>query len=60
MDDQLRPAQPHAHEISLLAEVADIVRQAEAEFTANCPIAGRHETLRALNRLNAVLSGDAI
>lgn len=60
MDDELRPAQPHAHEIDLLTEVAEIVRQAIVEYQANNTIAARHETLRGINRLQCVLSGDAV
>jgi hypothetical protein len=52
--------QPHAHEIDLLTEVAEIVRQAKAEFEANNTIAARYETLRGINRLQCVLSGDAV
>jgi hypothetical protein len=60
MDEQLRPAQPHAHEIDLLNEVAAIVRQAIVEYNFNATIAARHEVLRGINRLQCILSGDAL
>lgn len=58
MDDELRPAQPYALEQDLLAEVADIVRQAKAEYAANCPIAGRFEIVKGMRLLNAALHGE--
>jgi len=60
MDDQLRPTQPHAHEIDLLTEVADIVRQAKAEYAANCPIAARLEVVKGSRLLDRVLHGEAV
>lgn len=60
MDEQLRPTQgPHAHEIDLLTEVADIVRQAIAEYRADCTIAGRLEVAKASRLLDRTFHGEA-
>ena len=60
MDEQLRPTQgPNAHEIDLLTEVADIVRQAIAEYRADCTIAGRQEVRAAIRKLDLVQHGEA-
>lgn len=50
----------HAHELTLLQEVADIVRQARAEFAANCPIAGRLEVRAAIRKLDLVQHGEMV
>jgi hypothetical protein len=60
MDEQLRPTQPHAHEIDLLTEVAEIVRQAIVEYQGGHTIAARHQTLKGMNTLRAVFDGDAL
>ena len=61
MDEQLRPTQgPNAHEIALLTQVADIVRQAIAEYRADCTIAGRLETVKGIRVLDRVLNGEAV
>lgn len=60
MDEQLRPTQPHANEIDLLAQVADIVRQAKTEYAADCPIAGRLEITKAQRLLDHAFHGEAV
>jgi hypothetical protein len=60
MDDEPRPAQPNAHEIDLLTEVAEIVRQAIVEYQGGHTIAARHQTLKEMNTLRAVFDGDAV
>jgi hypothetical protein len=59
-EEGITTPQPHAHEIDLLTEVAEIVRQAIVEYQTNNTVAARYETLRGINRLQCVLSGDAV
>lgn len=61
MDEQLRPTQgPNSHELALLQEVSDIVRQAIAEYRADCTIAGRIEVRAAIRKLDLVQHGEMV
>ncbi|MFC5374007.1 hypothetical protein ACFPIF_15695 [Brevundimonas faecalis] len=71
MDEQLRPvdgpvsnaammaiAQKHQLELDALGSAEDAMLSAMREFRAGCPIAGRLDTLKAINLLNAALRGE--
>ena len=61
MNEQLRPVDGrHGHELDLLTQVAEIVRQARQEFAANCPTAARLEILQAQRLLDRAYSGEAV
>jgi len=51
---------PHQQEIDLLNQVAEIVRQAKAEYEADCPTAARLEILQAQRLLDRAYSGEAV
>lgn len=62
MNEQLRPVdgRQHQSEIALLTQVAEIVRQAVAEYQADCPTAARLEIVHALRLLDRAFHGEAV
>lgn len=60
MDEQLRPTQPHAHEIDLLHQVEEIIRSAIAEYRTGHPIAARLEITHAQQKLDRAFHGEVV
>jgi len=58
--DGRRGTAPHAGEVDLLKQVADIVRQAEREYQGGHPIAGRLEIVQAKRVLDRAFHGEAV
>lgn len=51
---------PHKLELDLLTEVAEIVRQAKAEYLVDCPTAARLEIVHAQRLLDRAFHGEAV